>query len=99
MTFPPVQVIRRLTPRSAELKVCEYLSLRVDSSVLLQFAALVYGDLKSGPVKLFGVFFEAAFPAKRAYPALERGKVFLRLDHRLVSFYGDFALFYGDQSG
>ena len=79
--------------------MCEYLSLRVDSSVALKPAALVYGDLKSGPVKLFGVFFEAAFPAKRAYPALERGKVFLRLDHRLVSFYGDFALFYGDQSG
>ena len=64
-------------PRSAGLKVCEYLSLWVDSSVLLQFAALVYGDLKSGPVKLFGVVFEAAFPAEVTYPALERRKVFL----------------------
>ena len=79
--------------------MCEYFSLRVDSSVLLQFAAIVYGDLKSDPVKLFGVVFEAAFPAEVAYPALERRKVFLRLDHRLVSFYGDFALIYGDQSG
>lgn len=79
--------------------MCVYFSLRVDSSVLLQFAAIVYGDLKSDSVKLFRVFFEAAFPAEVAYPALERRKVFLRLDHRLVSFYGDFALIYGDQSG
>lgn len=69
--------------------MCVYFSLWVDSSVLLQFAAIVYGDLKSDSVKLFGVFFEAAFPAEVAYPALERRKVFLRLDHMLVSFYGD----------